>query len=138
MYPASTRILIVDDSIAMRDFMRRILTALGFGKIEEADDGKTGFMALEEASAHGNPFGLVLSDSAMMNWGAIEFLKAVRAEARYAKLPFIVLSSDVERSVLIEFAQAGASNVIAKPFDEADLKAKLELTFKHWAPAVSP
>jgi two-component system chemotaxis response regulator CheY len=135
MYPNTIRILIVDDSIAMRKAMRRILTALGYSKIEEADDGKTGFMALEEASAKHDPFGLVLSDSSMMNWGAIEFLKAVRAEAKYAKLPFIVLSPEVERSALLEFAQAGASNVIAKPFDEADLRAKLEQTFKHWAPA---
>ena len=134
MYPTTIRILIVDDSIAMRKAMRRLLGAIGYLKVDEADDGKTGFMALEEASAKGDPFGLVLSDSSMMNWGALELLKAARAEARYAKLPIIVVSPEVERTALLEFAQAGASNVLPKPVDENDLKSKLEQTFKHWAP----
>lgn len=129
MFPTSTKILIVDDALAMRIAIKNTLKKLGFTRIEEADSGNSGFKALEAAQATAEPIELVLSDYTMPDGDGMEFLQKTRADAKYASLPFVIISPDMEKALVREFAQAGASNFMPKPFDEVDLRARLEATY---------
>jgi two-component system chemotaxis response regulator CheY len=59
----------------------------------------------------------------------IELLKAVRADAKLAKLPVMLLTAESKREQIIEAAQAGVNGYVIKPFTAATLKEKLDKIF---------
>jgi two-component system chemotaxis response regulator CheY len=56
----------------------------------------------------------------------IDLLRAVRADAQLTHLPFLMVTAEAKRENIIEAAQAGVSNYIAKPFTVESLQEKLE------------
>jgi two-component system chemotaxis response regulator CheY len=105
------RILIADDSRAMRMIVIRTLRQAGYAghEIIEAENGKE---ALETASRQS--IDLILSDWNMPEMTGIEFLRALRASG--AKTPFCFVTSEGSEEMR-ELAQtSGALGVIAKPF----------------------
>jgi two-component system chemotaxis response regulator CheY len=129
MYPSSTKILVTDDSRSMRMTIVNALKAIGFTDITEAENGAIGFEKLEAASGGTEPFGLIFSDQNMPECTGIEFLRKVRAQPKYAKLPFIMITSETDKSIITDLVQSGASNYLPKPFSGDQIKAKLEATF---------
>ncbi len=73
---------------------------------------------------------LIISDWNMPNCTGLEFLKKVRADARFGKLPFVMLTAEAEASQVKEALTSGATNYILKPFSADILKQKLEITHK--------
>lgn len=126
MFGADTKILIVDNMPTMRKIIRKACAGLGFTQIEEAEDGQKAWGKLQEAG----DFQLVISDWNMPVCTGIELLKKVRADSRFKKLPFILLTAEAEASQITEAASLGVSNYIVKPFTTEILKQKLEQTSK--------
>ena len=56
----------------------------------------------------------------------LDLLKAVRADAKLAKLPVLMLTAEAKREQIIEAAQAGCSGYVIKPFTAATLKEKID------------
>ena len=125
MFDAKTRVLIVDDAASMRVTVRNMLAELGFSDFTEAANGFLGFEALEKASP---PIGIVFSDQNMPECTGLEFLKRVRADAKYNGVPFIMVTSEGEKQMILDAIKAGASNYITKPVEMDQLKTKLEKT----------
>lgn len=129
MFPATIKILIVDDMMTMRKLVKRALDTMGFKTVEEADDGQKAWEKLQA-----NPdIALVISDWNMPNCSGLEFLKRVRADSRFKKLPFILLTAEAEAHQVTEAVQAGVSNYCVKPFTADGLKQKIEQTHKKHA-----
>ncbi|HXC08065.1 MAG TPA: PAS domain-containing protein, partial [Steroidobacteraceae bacterium] len=81
------RVLIVDDIVASRDSLAgklglSLFESVAVGSVDEA------WEQLEKGSG----FDLVLADELMPKKGGLDLLAAMRADARYATLPFILLS----------------------------------------------
>ena len=129
MYPANTKILVTDDSPSMRMTIVNALKIIGYTNVTEAENGAIGFQKLEAESGGAEPFGLVFSDQNMPDCTGLEFLRKVRALPKYSKLPFIMITSEIDKSMITDLVQSGASNYLAKPFNGDQLKAKLEATF---------
>ncbi len=125
MFDLKTRVLIVDDAASMRMTVKNMLTEIGFSDFTEAGNGFLGFDALEKASP---PIGLVFSDQNMPECTGLEFLKKVRADAKYNGVPFIMVTSEGEKQMILDAIKAGASNYVTKPVDLEALKTKLEKT----------
>lgn len=105
------KILIVDDSKAMRMIVTRTLRQAGFADHEylEAADGVEGLAAV---AAHAPD--LVLSDWNMPELNGIDFLQALRSEGNQIRFGFVTSeSTDAMRALA---AQSGALFLIAKPF----------------------
>jgi two-component system, chemotaxis family, chemotaxis protein CheY len=114
------KILIVDDSRAMRMIVRRQLNAIGLGGADylEAANGLEGIAAIKEHEPD-----LVLSDWNMPEMNGIEMLEALSAEGVDVKLGFVTSESQPtykERAV-----EAGAMFFIAKPFNADTFKRAL-------------
>jgi two-component system chemotaxis response regulator CheY len=58
----------------------------------------------------------------------MEFLKRVRADAKFAKVPFLLVTSEGEKQMIVDAIKAGVSNYVTKPVDSESLKKKLEAT----------
>lgn len=124
------KFLIVDDFSTMRRIVRNLLQDLGYTNITEADDGKTALPMLQAGD-----FEFLITDWNMPGMPGIELLKAVRADARLAKLPVLMLTAEAKREQIIEAAQAGVNGYVIKPFTAATLKEKLDKIFAALAAA---
>jgi two-component system chemotaxis response regulator CheY len=132
MFPLDTKFLVVDDFATMRKIIKKVLSELGYTKIEEADDGKTALPLIQQAHDQGAPYGFVISDWNMPGMQGIDLLKACKADPRFKTLPFMLVTAESEQKHILEAAKAGVSDYVVKPFNSATLKAKMERVFaKH-------
>ena len=105
------KIIVVDDSRAMRMIVVRTLRQAGLGghEVLEAENGRE---ALELVGEHRPD--LILSDWNMPEMTGIQFLQTLRA--RGDATPFCFVTSEGSEEMREQAAAAGALGVIAKPF----------------------
>lgn len=127
MFDLKSRILVLDDMMTMRKIVIKNLKEMGFTDIQEAADGNLGWTLLESTKP---PIQLIISDWNMPNCSGLELVKKVRANATYAKVPFIMLTAEAEAAQVKEALIAGVTNYIIKPFTADTIKLKLEQTHK--------
>ncbi len=121
--PQRRRVLVVDDSVTTRQLERSILEAAGY-EVDVARDGQEAW----ERLASGEAFDLVVSDVEMPRLDGFQLVSRVRAAARTARLPVVLITardSDADRRHALE---VGASAYVVKGgFDQEALLDILEL-----------
>ena len=123
--PADLKYLIVDDFSTMRRIVKNLLQELGYSDVTEADDGNTALPLLK----NGN-FEFLITDWNMPGMPGLDLLKAVRGDAKLAKLPVLMLTAEAKREQIIEAAQAGVNGYVIKPFTATTLSDKLGKIFE--------
>lgn len=119
------KILIVDDFSTMRRIVKNLLNDLGYTNTTEADDGKTAWPMLQAGD-----FEFVVTDWNMPGMTGIDLLKHIRADARLAKLPVLMVTAEAQRDQIVEAAKSGVNGYIIKPFTAVTLKEKLDKIFQ--------
>jgi two-component system chemotaxis response regulator CheY len=114
-------ILIVDDHKMMVDLIREIAKSLGFEEVDYALDGTDALALLRE-----KVYGLVISDLQMEPMGGLQLLRAVRADEKLRRIPFIMTSASMEAPHVVAAKHAGVDAYLLKPFTPTQLKAKLD------------
>ena len=127
MFDLKTRVLVVDDMMTMRKLVVKVCKEIGFTDITEAEDGAK---AWEKVAAAAPPFGLVISDWNMPNTTGLDLLRRVRGDAKFAKLPFLMVTAEAEGHQVVEAVKAGVSNYVVKPFTADALRDKIEAVHK--------
>jgi two-component system chemotaxis response regulator CheY len=120
----SKTIMIVDDSVSIRQVVGIALRGAGYQTIEAAD-GKDALSKLTGQKVH-----LIISDVNMPNMDGISFLKAVKAHPNYKFTPVIMLTTEAGQDKMMEGKAAGAKAWVVKPFKPPqmlDAVAKLVL-----------
>ena len=125
---SNMKILVVDDFSTMRRIVKNLLADLGYTNTTEADDGKTAWPMLQAGD-----FEFVVTDWNMPGMTGIDLLRQIRADARLASLPVLMVTAEAQREQIIEAAKAGVSGYIIKPFTAATLKEKLDKIFQRMA-----
>ncbi|MEM1447117.1 MAG: response regulator [Planctomycetota bacterium] len=120
------KVLLVDDSKTMRNIQRGILTQLGYEQIEEAVDGQD---ALDKVAAFDPE--LILLDWNMPNMDGITFIKEYRGSG--AKIPVIMVTTEAEKSRVVEAIKAGVNNYVVKPFTPNVLGERIQETLSRIA-----
>ena len=115
------KFLVVDDFSTMRRIIKNLLHDLGYPNVTEADDGKTALPMLQAGG-----FDFLISDWNMPGMSGLELVKAVRQDAKLAKMPVLMLTAEAKREQIIEAAQAGVNGYVIKPFTAETLKEKLD------------
>lgn len=119
------KILIVDDFSTMRRIIKNLLRDLGFTNTQEADDGSTALPMLRSGD-----FDFLVTDWNMPGMTGIDLLKEVRADAKLASLPVLMVTAEAKRDQIIEAAQAGVNGYVVKPFTAQVLKEKIDKIFE--------
>jgi two-component system, chemotaxis family, chemotaxis protein CheY len=127
MFSPSTKVLVVDDMMTMRKLVSKNCKEIGFTDIVEAADGVIAWEAIQNANP---PFGLIISDWNMPNCTGLDLLKRVRADTKFGKLPFVLVTAEAEQHQIVEAVKAGVSSYVIKPFSHVTLKEKLEAVHK--------
>jgi two-component system chemotaxis response regulator CheY len=108
------RVMLIDDSKAMRALQRSVLADLGHTQIEEATDGQD---ALSKVGAF-NP-DVILLDWDMPRMDGLTFVRRFRQTNRTT--PLIMVTTECERSRVLEAIKAGVSGYVVKPFTPEQL-----------------
>lgn len=132
MFPKQTRIIFVDDMSMFRTMVKNALRELGFTNFVEADDGEQAWTLIAEARTKNQPFELIISDWTMPKMKGIDLLKKVRAEPWGKGFPFLMLTGETEKQMILEAIENKVSQYIIKPFTVNQLKEKLEATHVKW------
>jgi len=121
----NNRIMVVDDSKAMRMIVRRTLKQAGFGAydVEEAVNGAD---ALQKIRL--DPPKLVLSDWNMPDMSGYELLTKLREEK--IDVPFGMITTEGTPEMRAKASQAGALFLIAKPFTPDEFARALGTVLK--------
>lgn len=114
------KILVTDDSKAMRMIVVRTMRQAGLGKHEivEAENGREGLEKVKEIEPD-----LILSDWNMPEMTGIEFLRALRASGNNTPFCFVTSEGGDDMAELAD--AAGAIGVIVKPFTAEAFMDKL-------------
>lgn len=120
-------ILIVDDNSTNLQLVGQMLKKQGF-RISAAKDGQTAINQMKS-----NPFDLVLLDVMMPEMDGIEACKRIKAIEKLKDIPIIFLTAKTHPEDIVEGFQVGGVDYVTKPFNEAELLARvnthLELYF---------
>ena len=109
-------ILVVDDSLMVRELQRSMLERAGYS-VRTASDG---VMALDMLT--NDPADLVVTDLEMPNMDGFVLTRSIRANAHLANIPVLIVSSHASQEDHIGGLDAGADAFIVKAsFDEAGL-----------------
>jgi two-component system chemotaxis response regulator CheY len=114
------KVLIVDDSKAMRMIVKRSLRQTGLGPMEvvEADNGRAALEHLQR-----EPADLVLCDWNMPEMTGIELLRKLKDESVPVRFGFVTSESTEEMRAQAQ--EAGALFLLSKPFTAEMLRAEL-------------
>jgi two-component system KDP operon response regulator KdpE len=115
------RILVVDDDPQIRRVMRVTL----IGQHYEVDDATTGEAALDKLRE--SRFDLVLLDLNMPGMGGLEACREIRAQSEIAIIMLTVRDTETDK---VEALDAGADDYVTKPFNPAELLARIRAALR--------
>lgn len=115
--PRPPRVLVVDDSDAVRSLIRVNLELEGFEVVTVCD----GQQALDEVAAV-NP-DLITLDVVMPNLDGLSTATALRERADTRHIPLLMVTARAQESDVTRGKAVGADAYLTKPFDPAELVA---------------
>src|SRR3954467_2750735 len=115
------RVLIVEDDPMSALVLRRTLEAMGHETVAAAD----GLEAWELVQRH--DIRLVISDWMMPRMDGLELCRRIRALDRHSYTYVIVVTAKRQRKDRVEALQAGADDLLSKPFDQGELLARAQV-----------
>lgn len=117
------RVLIVDDSAAMRAFIRRVfdLSGLNVERIFEAGDGQEAIQLLDCERVD-----VILTDINMPGMDGEEFIRRFSSSGKANTIPIIVVSTDATAARRERLLELGASGYLIKPFAPEMLQREIE------------
>jgi two-component system chemotaxis response regulator CheY len=116
-------VLIVDDSPAMRSFIRRVLDVSSFevGRCAEAADGQEACEVLRSQWID-----IVLTDINMPGMDGEQLLRRMVADEVLSAIPVVVVSSDRTELRVDRMLSMGARGYVKKPFTAETLRDELQ------------
>ncbi len=115
------KILVIDDSNALRFMMLKLLRDLGYRDI-------TAIGSAEEAVplVHNEAFDLVLLDWNLPKMSGIDFLKYLKSNAKTDKIAVVMVTTVQERCHILQAIKVGLQGYLIKPLSKELLSAKLK------------
>lgn len=116
-------VLIVDDSPAMRSFIRRVLELSGFemGACMEAANGREALEVLNQEWVD-----VILTDINMPVMNGEQLVQNLLLNKALQNIPVIVISTDRTEDRVRQMIELGAKGYVKKPFQPEELREKLE------------
>jgi two-component system chemotaxis response regulator CheY len=119
-----SKILIVDDKSEFRRLTKTILSSKY--DVETAENGIEALNLLQ----NGLMPDLIVTDLMMPVLGGKDFVEQVKSSGAFSHIPVIVLSSIDKSDEKIKLINLGASDYLEKPYNPAELMARIENLLK--------
>lgn len=122
-------VLVVEDELPIRRFLRPAVEAAGW-RLIEAETGQRGLL---EASQNGPD--VIILDLGLPDIDGIEVVRRVR---EWSSVPIIILSARGQEKDKIIALDAGADDYVQKPFNVGELIARIRVALRHAASQAKP
>jgi DNA-binding response OmpR family regulator len=122
----NARVLVVEDDEAIADVLRRSLRAEGH-EVKSAGDGAEALTEAERFSPD-----LIVLDLGLPRLDGIEVLKRIRADGD--DVPVLILTARTETDDRVEGLDKGADDYLPKPFERAELLARIRALLRRRPP----
>jgi two-component system chemotaxis response regulator CheY len=123
------KIMLVDDSRTIRNIEKNVLTQLGHSDLLEAGDGVEALNLIATQMPD-----LFLVDWNMPNMDGLTLVKNIRTKNK--QVPIIMVTTEAEKSRVVEAIKAGVNNYVVKPFTADTLGEKIQQTLTKLGVAV--
>ena len=123
LFPKMARILVIDDTVAVRELLEEMLRMTGH-EVVVAANGKEGLDQLRR-----QPVELVITDLFMPEKEGLETIRELRRD--FPNIGIIAMSGEPGMPSLLGIAKRfGALKTIEKPFDRTEMMAAVEEVLK--------
>ena len=112
-------VLVVDDSPVQRKLVERALSTEPFSLVF-AGDGTEAMKAYEQRCPC-----LVITDWMLPDFSGLELCQRIRSDSSRPYTYIIVMTSNSDKSNVVQGLRAGADDYVTKPFDPAELLARV-------------
>ena len=112
-------VLIAEDDIANQALLGRLLERAGYRSLA-VGDGRDAIRAVMEESPD-----LVLLDIGLPGLNGLDVCRRLRADTRTVALPIILVTGQTSSREMVAGLDAGADDFVRKPYDEAELMARV-------------
>jgi signal transduction histidine kinase/DNA-binding response OmpR family regulator len=127
LYP---EVLLVEDNKDMLEFLAEMLSY--DYSVRKAINGKDALRMIAEEKYVPD---IIVTDIMMPEMDGLEFVKNVRSDERFNRIPVIFLSAKADMDTLLQGFDLGGTDYITKPFNSSELlariKAQIELKKLH-------
>jgi DNA-binding response OmpR family regulator/two-component sensor histidine kinase len=121
------RLLVIEDEPDLRAYITKIFTKDGYA-VEAVPDAEAALSWLAESAE--NPPDMVITDVMLPGQTGLDVLAVIRQDERLARVPVVVLTARAEAESAIEAFAAGADDFVAKPFNSAELLARVRAHYQ--------
>lgn len=118
------KVLVIDDDRMIRKIIEKSLSSLGYDVLT-ADSGEEGLHNIKAI----NP-DVVITDKTMPGIDGFEVTRRLRRQPEFTHIPILVLTGDKELKDKLEAFEAGADDYLSKPFEKAELAARLTVLLR--------
>jgi two-component system chemotaxis response regulator CheY len=126
--PVDLSVLIVDDSVIVRQTVTNFLADLGYSNVQTANNGAEALKLAKDKLASGaDPFDVIFLDRNMPEMDGMTFIKTYRNELNLIETAIIMLTAYSDQNSIIEALEAGAASYIIKPVSTETIKKKMEV-----------
>jgi two-component system chemotaxis response regulator CheY len=115
------KVLIVDDDVVSRMMLMHMIDSAGSYEVLEAEDGEEAWRQLDGGARPA----MLFCDLRMPRLSGMELLARVKADERFASLPFVLVSAAADSATMEQAIGLGADGYIVKPFDSEKVRAYL-------------
>src|SRR5882757_3184975 len=118
------RILVVEDSVSMRSFVRSALEADSRSSAGlEVIEASSGFEALRLLPR--GPYDLVITDINMPDINGLELISFIRRSELHKETPVLIISTQSSERDRARGLSLGANGYLVKPFSPEDLQSEV-------------
>ncbi len=117
------KVLIVDDSRAIRRILGTTIRELGF-EVAEAANGQEALDRLEDMD---QPVRFMLVDWNMPEMNGLDFVLKVRENKRFEESSILMVTTETAVDQMVKALDAGANEYVMKPFTKEIIEDKLRL-----------
>ena len=118
------KILLVEDEIPLQELVSFNVQNAGH-TIIAMDNANDALMRLEEYLPD-----LILLDIMLPGLKGDQFLKLIRSNSKYSRIPIIVVSAKNSEGDIVQLLEAGADDYLTKPFSMKVLLARIKVVLK--------
>lgn len=115
-----SKAMVVDDSRSARMMLAGILEELGY-EVRLAANGRDALAQVEQDC----DLSLFLVNWNMPEMGGMEFLKRVRGDARYRRIPVMMVTTESDSLHISRAFEAGANAYVTKPYTRETIEEEL-------------
>jgi two-component system chemotaxis response regulator CheY len=112
------QVLIVDDDVVSRMMLMHMVDSAGSYEVLEAEDGEDAWRQLDA----GLRPAILFCDLRMPRLSGMELLARIKADERFAGLPFVLVSAAADGATMEQATGLGAAGYIVKPFDAVKVR----------------